>query len=118
MGTPPNTYLRTINTKMMWLYRFFSKSDAKQGYWNVKLDAASSLMTAFYTPSGRYNFLRIPFGLRMIWDICQRKTDQTYGNCRDVVGMADDMKVFGKQKTHDRNLHKAVECTRRGRHYA
>ena len=40
----------------------FSKLDAKQGYWNVKLDAASSLMTTFHTPFGRYKFLWMPFG--------------------------------------------------------
>ena len=34
----------------------------KKGYWNVKLDAASSLMTTFYSPFGRYKFLRMPLG--------------------------------------------------------
>ena len=43
----------------------FSKIDAKQGYWNVKLDAASSLTTTFHTPFGRYKFLNMPFELRM-----------------------------------------------------
>ena len=34
----------------------------KEGYWNLKLDAASSLITTFYMPFERYKFLRMPFG--------------------------------------------------------
>ena len=49
----------------------FSKLDAKQGYWNVKLYTSLSLITKFHTPFGRYKFLRMPFGLRMGQDILQ-----------------------------------------------
>ena len=59
-------------------FTLFSKLDAKQRYWNVKLDAASSFMTNFYTPFGRYKFLRMPFGLRMSQDFFQRKVYPTY----------------------------------------
>ncbi|CAB4017439.1 transposon Tf2-1 poly [Paramuricea clavata] len=41
--------------------RVFSKIDARNGYWNVKLDDESSYLTTFNTPSGRYRFLRMPF---------------------------------------------------------
>ena len=43
----------------------FSKLDAKQGYWNVKLDEESTLLTTFNTHKGRYKFLCMPFGLKM-----------------------------------------------------
>ena len=91
----------------------FSKLDAEQGYWNVKLDAASTLMPTFHTPFGRYKFLRRPFGLRMSQDLFQQKIDQTYENCNVPVGIADDVQVFGNEKTHDGNLHEAMECTRK-----
>ena len=42
----------------------FSKLDAKQGYWNVKLDEESTLLTTFNTHKGRYKFLHMPFGLK------------------------------------------------------
>ena len=29
-----------------------------------------------------------------------------------TVGIADYVQVFGNEKTHDRNLHEAMECTR------
>ena len=34
-------------------------------------------------------------------------------NCKGAVGIADDVQVFGNKKTHDRNLHEAMECTRK-----
>ena len=91
----------------------FSKLNAKQGYWNVKLDATLSLMTTFHTPFGWYKFLWMPFWLRMSQDIFPQKIDQTYENCKGAVGKADDVHVFGNEKTHDRNLHEAMECTRK-----
>ena len=63
-------------------------------------------MTTLHTPFGRYKFLRMPFGLRMSQDIFQQKIDQMYENCKGAVGIADDVQVFGNEKTHDRNLHK------------
>ena len=41
----------------------FSTLDAKSGYWSVKLNDESSLLTTFHTPFGRYCYHRMPFGL-------------------------------------------------------
>ena len=60
----------------------FSKLDAKQGYWNVKLDEESTLLTTFNTHKGRYKFLHMPFGLKMSQDVFQKKIDQTYEKCK------------------------------------
>ena len=46
-------------------------------------------------------------------DIFERKIHQTYENCRDAVRIADDVQIFGNEKTHDRNLHETMECTRK-----
>ena len=70
-------------------------------------------MTTFYSTFGRYKLLDMPFGVRMSQDIFKRKIDQTYENCRTGVGIADDAQVFGSEKPHDRNLHEAMECTRK-----
>ena len=53
------------------------------------------------------------FESRMSQDIFQRKTDQTYENSKGAVGIADDIQVFGNEVTHDINLHKAMEYTRK-----
>ena len=49
--------------------KFFSKLDAKAGYWSIKLDEESQKLTTFQTPFGRYCFLRLPFGLSVSQDI-------------------------------------------------
>ena len=41
--------------------KYFSKLDAKAGYWSVHLDDESQELTAFRTPFGRYCFCCLPF---------------------------------------------------------
>jgi len=74
----------------------FSKLDARHGYWAVKLDEESSLLTTFNSPFGRYRFLRMPFGLKMSQDVFQNRMDQILEACdRCVVSIADDVAVGG-----------------------
>ncbi|XP_029647231.1 uncharacterized protein K02A2.6-like [Octopus sinensis] len=94
-------------------YKLFSKLDASNGYWNVKIDKESSMLTTFNTPFGRYRFNRLPFGLKVSQDVFQHQIDETYQGCNGVIGIADDTQVHGKDETtHDLNLHEAKEKTR------
>ena len=94
--------------------KLFSKLDARNGYWNIKLDEESSYLTTFNTPFGRFRCLRMPFGLRMSQDIFQFKIDETYRNCHGAIGIADDITVYGKNdKERDLHLHEAMERTRK-----
>ena len=75
--------------------KYFSIVDAKCGNWNVELDEQSSFFTIFNSPFGRYRFLRMPFGLKMSQDVFQAKIDQTFEGCEGVIGIADDIVVYG-----------------------
>ena len=55
--------------------KFFTKLDAKSGYWQLKLKDSSSYLTTFNTPFGRYRFTRLPFGINCAQDEFQRKMD-------------------------------------------
>ena len=91
----------------------FTKLDAKDGYWNVKLTDASSYLTTFNTPWGRYRYTVLPFGLKMSQDVFQMKQDETYNECPGIIGKADDITVFGKgEDNHDLHVHEAMERTR------
>ena len=90
--------------------KVFSKLDAKHGYWSVHLDAESQLLTTFNSPFGRYCYRRMPFGLVMSQDVFQHRMDQILEKCTGVIGIADDIVVFGdSQQSHDRNLHALME---------
>ncbi len=42
---------------------FFSTIDIKSAFWQIELDEASHPLTAFSTPTGHYQFCRMPFKL-------------------------------------------------------
>ena len=92
--------------------RYFSKLDAKSGYWSVQLNEESQLLTTFQTPYGRYCFTRLPFGLKVSQDIFQLKMDQILERVEGATGISDDVVVYGKtEEQHDnslRNLMKAA----------
>ncbi|PIK33780.1 hypothetical protein BSL78_29404 [Apostichopus japonicus] len=55
--------------------KYFSKLDAKAGYWSVHLARDSQELTTFRTPFGRYCFRRLPLGLATSQDIFQQRMD-------------------------------------------
>ena len=89
----------------------YSKLDAKNGYWSIKLDEESSKLCTFQSPAGKYRFLRLPFGLSVSQDIFQCRMDKILGKVGEgVIGIADDVVVYGKDlEEHDRNLHKLLK---------
>ena len=96
--------------------KYFSILDARSGYWNMKLDEKSSLLTTFNTPFGRYKYNRLPFGLNLSQDIFQKKIDETFGSIPGCVGIADDLVIIGFKEDgsdHDRNLIRVLETARK-----
>ena len=53
--------------------KVFTKLDVRNGFWHVHLDYASSYLTTFNTPFGRYRWKRMPFGIRSAPEVFQRK---------------------------------------------
>ena len=90
----------------------FSILDARSGYWNVKLNDESKLLTTFNTPYRRYCFRRLPFGLVSAQDVFQKKVDQTFEELPGVVAIADDIVVFGKTEAeHDKHIDNVMKRT-------
>ena len=87
-----------------------SSLDAGSGYWTIKLSEASSYLTTFNTPFGRYRFLRLPFGLKSSQDEFQRKMDEVFEGLPGVITLVDDILVFGRTREElDRNLTLALK---------
>ena len=85
--------------------KVFSKADLASGYWHVKLDEESSLLTTFQTCFGRYRYLRLPFGINGSSEYFQKKLVEALQGLPGVVCIADDVVIHGKDtEEHDRHL--------------
>ena len=89
-------YMRTLEDILPLLSKakVISMSDATSGYWHVPLDLASSLLTTFSTPYGKFRWLRLPFGLKITSDVFQERLDSVLVLVPNTAGIADDIIVF------------------------
>lgn len=93
----PHYQIPTVNELLPELAnaKIFSTVDAKSGFWQVKLDEQSSRLTTFWTPYGRYRWLRMPFGISPAPEIFQRKLHEAVEGLNGVRVLADDVLIFG-----------------------
>ena len=86
--------------------KYFSKLDAKAGYWSVKLAKDCTELTTFRTPFGRYCYLRMPIRLSVSQDIFQQHMGRIIDQCDGVRGIRDDITVYcATEEQHDQHLH-------------
>ena len=85
--------------------RVFSKLDASSGYWQIPLHPESSRFTTFITPSGRFFFRRLPFGITSAPEIFQKRMANLLKDQEGVAAIQDDIIVFGRSVAeHDARL--------------
>ena len=99
--------------------KLFSVLDAKDGFHQVKLDEQSSYLTTFWTPFGRYRYLRMPFGISSGPEEYQRRMHEIVKGLPGVEVIADDILVYGcgasqaeYTQDHDNNLRKLLDRAR------
>ena len=87
----------------------FSKLDAKSGFLQINLDQKSSYLTTFNTPTGRYRWLRLPFGIRSTPEIYQRIMDQMLEVVKGAFAIIDDILIAERDlEHHDRILKEVI----------
>ena len=93
--------------------------DAKNRFWQVKVDTDSSYLTTFNMPFGRFHWLRLPFGVKTAPEEHQRRIHESLRNLNGIEDMVDDILCVGKGDTyesavqdHDKNLIALLDCCR------
>jgi len=74
--------------------RYFAKFDAVNGYFQIALDDASSRLTTFILPSGRYRYLRLPQGLNASSDEWCRRSDAIVDGLQYARKIVDDILLW------------------------
>ncbi|XP_054864601.1 uncharacterized protein K02A2.6-like [Amphiprion ocellaris] len=90
--------------------KFFSKLDASQGFWQLKLHEDSTKYCTFNTPFGRYCFLRMPFGISSAPEIFHRTMEHMIEGIEGVRVYVDDIILWGSTlEQHNERLNKVLQ---------
>ncbi|KAK3716424.1 hypothetical protein QZH41_000491 [Actinostola sp. cb2023] len=91
--------------------KVFTTLDAKDRFYQISLDEQSSKLTTFWTPFGRYRYLRMPFGVNTAPEEFECKLQEKLADLPGVEVLRDDMLVIGygdtqeeADRNHDENL--------------
>ena len=90
----PLDVIKSIDSKST----VFAKLDASSGYFQIKLDEESSLLTTFLLPEGKFRYTRAPMGLSSSSDEFCRRTDEALMGLEGVVKVVDDILVQAKDR--------------------
>ena len=100
--------------------KVFTTLDAKDGFYQISLDEASSKLTTFWTPFGRYRYLRMPFGISAAPEEFECKLHEHLSDLEGVAVLRDDILVIGSGDTlkeatedHDKNLLQLLKRARK-----
>ena len=76
--------------------KYFTVCDVRHEYWHVQLNKSLSLLTTFNTPSGRYRWIRLPFGIKPASETFQQKLDHALEGLNGTAKIADDILLWGE----------------------
>lgn len=106
----PLPYLTSFNNRMKGA-RIFSKMDLVRAYHQIKVHPPDIYKTAVSTPSGLFEFVRMPFGLRTAGSTLQRFLDSIFAGFEDFMFIyCDDLIVFSEnEQQHAEHLKRVFD---------
>ena len=86
--------------------KVFTTLDLRHGYYHISLSENSKTKTAFVTPSGKYQFEAVPFGLAQAPAYFQQLISMVLQGCSDFAMVyLDDIIIFSKNEAeHIRHI--------------
>jgi len=93
--------------------KFISTMDLTRGYYQVPLDPQHRHKTAFVSPFGKWQFTRMPFGVKNAPAWFQRHMDQILKEHENADAYIDDICVYSNTwKDHLTHLREVLQCLR------
>ena len=74
--------------------KYFTTLDLRSGYHHVALDKQSIKKTAFCTPFGKYEYLKVPFGLAQAPSYFQKLMNKVLNGLNFAFAYLDDIIIF------------------------
>ncbi len=82
--------------------RLFATLDLESGFWQVPVTERTSELLTFSTPYGRFQYLRLPFGIASAPEEFHRRVVEAMAGISGVLVYIDDIVIFAKTQTeHD-----------------
>ncbi|XP_003742224.1 uncharacterized protein LOC100899181 [Galendromus occidentalis] len=89
--------------------KWFTICDAKDGFFQLKLQEDSTDLTNFWTPLGRYKYLGMPQGISSAPEEYQQRQMRAYDNLKGCLVVADDTLIYGVGETEEGKSHTSTE---------
>ena len=100
--------------------KVFSTFEATDGFYQLGLDASSSIKTTFWTLFGRYKYLRQLFGINLAPEAFESKLHEKLDGSTGAEVIRDDILVMGYRENdeeanqnHDENLLRLLDRPRK-----
>jgi hypothetical protein len=74
--------------------KFFSRLDVTSAFWQIPMHPEHIKYTGFITPDGKYEWVRMPFGLKNASSSWQRFADRMLDSTPFAVAYLDDVFIF------------------------
>ena len=90
--------------------KFFSTQDLRAGYHHIPLDKSSIPKTAFNSPFGKYEYIKLPFGLAQAPAYFQELITRILKEFNFAIAYLDDIIILAEQQRN--NCHTSEEIWR------